>query len=103
MRRSTRSSSRAAAPGGNCIAYALDCGDALGVRNMPAGSYDLVWHDPETGATVRQSGVSVEAGDGYWQAPPTFSGEAAVWIGRVGWAPPTISSATRGDGAELQK
>jgi len=67
----------------SCIAYTDRAGGAVGVRKLPAGRYDLTWVDCATGATKRQDGVTVAAGDGSFPRPPGIGAECAVWIRRA--------------------
>jgi hypothetical protein len=76
-----------AKPGDSYIAYGLaetaaDDLRRLGLRDLSAGTYDLRWFDPVSGATVEHAGLALEAGDHAWDKPDSFGGEAALYLRR---------------------
>ncbi len=54
----------------------------MGIKNMTAGTYDLMWFDTRDGDVVRQSDVSVPWGDVTWSKPASMSSEVALYIKR---------------------
>lgn len=70
-------------PGQSWIAYSYAATSPMGVRNLPAGSYDLLWFDCESGREVVQRGVESKGGAVGWPKPDGFGGEVAVYIGRT--------------------
>jgi len=71
-------------PGKGYIAYAPDGARRLGLRAMTAGTYDLTWFDPVTGATVAQRAVAVPAGEAIWPKPAGIGDEVALRVRRRG-------------------
>ena len=81
---------------GSAILYAANADGDLGLRNQPAGSYDLRWLDIVTGAIVEQDAVSVTGGDATWPRPNGIGPELAVWVRPTGSGPanqPPVASA----------
>ena len=70
-------------PGRSYIAYTDKPSDMFGLKDLPAGRYDLTWLDCVTGRTVAQKAVNVAAGDHGWRKPQQFGSEIAVWIRRA--------------------
>ena len=50
-------------PGMSYIIYTYDCSGPLGLKQLTAGTYELLWFDTITGRIVKQLGVPVAAGD----------------------------------------
>jgi hypothetical protein len=69
-------------PGISYIAYTYDYTGPMGVKDMTAGTYDLMWYDTTNGDIVRRLGVSVGSGDVTWSKPDTLSNEVALYIRR---------------------
>ena len=69
-------------PGSSYIAYTYDYSGTMGVRDMTAGKYDLMWFDPVDGDTVTQKDVSVSSGDATWTKPDTIGNEVALYISK---------------------
>ncbi len=69
-------------PGRSYIAYTYNYKRAMGIKNMTAGTYDLMWFDTRDGDVVRQSDVPVSWGDVTWSKPASMSGEVALYIKR---------------------
>lgn len=69
-------------PGDSYIAYTYDYSGPMGVKNMAAGTYDLMWFDTVDGDTVTQRGVWVPSGDVTWTKPDSISSEIALYIKR---------------------
>ena len=67
-------------PGHCYIAYTCDCSGPMGIRNVTAGNYSLMWFDTVTGKTVTQRSVSVTAGDAKWQKPGSLGKEIALYV-----------------------
>jgi hypothetical protein len=79
----TRSTKWILARPGDCyIAYTYDYLDKIGIKNMVAGDYDLLWLDTETGKTIIQENIPVDWGDGAFSKPADFGREIAVYIKR---------------------
>jgi len=74
-------------PGSSYIAYSYECSGPMGIKNMTAGRYDLMWFDAADGNTVRESDVSVGPGDVTWLKPASMGGEIALYVRR-----PTLSN-----------
>jgi hypothetical protein len=64
-----------AGPSGSYIAYTYECSAPMGVKGLTAGTYDLLWFDTASGATVRQTGVSTAPGDATWPKPNAVGGQ----------------------------
>lgn len=69
-------------PGDSYIAYASALVGDMGLRDMAAGSYDFIWFDSRNGTTVKETAVSVPAGDRSWSKPAAIGSELAVYIKR---------------------
>jgi hypothetical protein len=68
-----------ARPGRRYIAYSSWPG-ALGLRDLPAGPYELTWFDCATGQTVRQRGQRASTGEEVWDRPSGIGEEAAMHL-----------------------
>ncbi len=66
--------------GKSWIAYTENYGKPVGVKDLPGGSYDLLWLDTVDGKTAWQRGVA-GSGAGF-EKPAEFSKEVAVYIVR---------------------
>jgi hypothetical protein len=69
-------------PGHSYLAYTYDYKGAMGIKDLSAGTYSLLWFDTVTGESVKQENVSVTAGDGAWQKPETLGNENALYVKR---------------------
>jgi len=69
-------------PPGSYIAYTYDCSGPMGIKDMTAGIYDLMWFDTVDGKVVSQSGVSVSQEDATWPKPASMGDEIALYIHR---------------------
>lgn len=69
-------------PGSSYIAYTYDCSGPMGVKELTAGSYDLIWFDTVNGDQVVQTRISIPSGDGIWKKPNTVGNEIALYIRR---------------------
>ena len=79
----TRSTKWVLARPGDCyIAYTYDYLDKIGIKNMAAGTYDLLWLDTVTGEMVPQADISINWGNGSFDKPGYFGKEVAVYIKR---------------------
>jgi hypothetical protein len=67
--------------GQSYIAYTYDYSGPMGIKDMAAGTYDLMWFDAVDGDVVSESGVEVGAGDVVWSKPGYLIGdEVALYI-----------------------
>jgi hypothetical protein len=71
-------------PGTSYIAYTYRGSGPLGVKGIPAGTYDLLWFDTVDGDQVRQTGVAVTDARTAWEKPATMGAEVALYIRRQG-------------------
>ncbi|MFH1744458.1 MAG: DUF4038 domain-containing protein [bacterium] len=69
-----------ALPGDSYIAYASNLSGDIGLKDMTAGTYTLMWFDCATGKQITQTGVKVENGDRVWPKPSGIGNELAVYI-----------------------
>jgi hypothetical protein len=69
-------------PGVSYIAYTYAYRDAMGVRNLPAGPYDLLWFDTENGTQVEQKAVQVTSATPGWTKPDHLGSELALYVRR---------------------
>ena len=67
-----------AEPGTRYIAYSESAGSQLGVKNLPAGSFELRWMDTASGATETQASVAVSAGNNSFTKPAGFGNEVVL-------------------------
>ncbi len=65
-------------PGTRYIAYSESAGSQLGLKNLPAGSFELRWMDTATGATDTQASVAVSAGNNSFTKPAGFGNEVVL-------------------------
>ena len=71
-----------ARPGAGYIAYTYEYLDKIGLKNLPAGTYDLLWMDTVSGEIVEQSGIKVDWGDAAFARPESFGSEVVVYVER---------------------
>ena len=65
------------------VAYTYDYFGPMGIKDMKAGQYDLMWFDTVDGDVVTQAGVSVGSGDVAWNKPDVLIGrEVALYAKR---------------------
>jgi hypothetical protein len=69
-------------PGSSYIAYTYDYEHAMGIKNMTAGYYTLMWFDTVSGKTVTRNNVFVTMGEAEWQKPDSLGKEIALYIHR---------------------
>lgn len=67
-------------PGRSSIAYADGKEGPLGLKGLPAGSYDCLWVDCETGRTATLRNVQVSGGETLLNRPGRIGGQCAVWV-----------------------
>ncbi len=65
---------------GQYILYADAAATRLGVRGAPAGSYELTWYDPVTGARQSHAGAVGPDGQGSFVKPGGMGNEVAVFV-----------------------
>ena len=70
-------------PGASYIAYTYDCSGPMGLENLPAGTYDLLWFDARNGTQVMHQGVTARGGSATWPKPETIGNEVALYLKRV--------------------
>jgi hypothetical protein len=66
------------------IAYTYAYEGAMGLKDVRAGNYRLLWMDTVTGETVTVDHVTVGGGDAAWQKPAEFGNEVALYVKRHG-------------------
>jgi hypothetical protein len=71
-------------PGDSYVAYTYDCSGPMGLKDMAAGTYDLLWFDTVDGDAVTQAGVSVPSGEAAWSKPESLGNEVALYVKRKG-------------------
>lgn len=64
------------------IAYTDHYAKPVGLKTVPAGSYDLLWLDTVDGRTLWQRGVTVSGAAAAFEKPAAFSNEVAVYVKR---------------------
>ncbi len=69
-------------PGNSYIAYAPNLSGKIGIKEMKGGTYDFLWFNCKTGKVIKQTNVSIEAGEGRWNPPAEIGTEIAVYIQR---------------------
>ena len=69
-------------PGTSYIAYSYDCAGPMGLKDLAAGTYDLLWFDTVSGRMVKQPGVRVAAGGASWNKPESLGREIALYVRR---------------------
>ena len=74
-----------AKPGFSYIAYTFSYEGDMGVKNISAGTNDLLWVETGTWEEVKETGYQVSWGDVTWHKPDDFSDEIALYIRRVKW------------------
>jgi len=68
--------------GTSYIVYTYDCTGPMGLKELTAGTYDLLWFDTTNGRTVKQPSVSAVAGDATWPKPESLGTEIALYVRR---------------------
>jgi hypothetical protein len=71
-------------PGQGYIAYGPDARTAMGIADLPAGTYALTWLDPATGVEVEAQPVVVSDPEGSFTPPASFREDAVLWLRREG-------------------
>jgi hypothetical protein len=71
-----------ASPGQSYILYTYNYKEGMGLRELPAGRYELLWFDAVTGAEERRV-VSHSGGTAQWEKPQKFGEEIAIYLRRV--------------------
>jgi len=79
-------------PGESYIAYTYEYSGPMGVKNMAAGTYDLMWFDTVDGDMVTQTGISVPSGEVTWSKPYSMGSEVALYIKRQESTSSSLSS-----------
>jgi hypothetical protein len=74
-------------PGRSYIAYTYDCSSPMGIRDLPAGAYDLTWFDTVSGRSESQTKVRVEGSEATWDKPRALGNEIALHLRRSTNAP----------------
>lgn len=64
------------------IAYAEAGNKPLGIKNLPAGRYELTWLDCENGQSVQET-VTVQEANQSFARPERLGGWCAVWVRRL--------------------
>jgi hypothetical protein len=72
-----------ARPGESYIAYTCDYRGPMGLKDVPPGTYDLRWFDPQTGVQVEQPAVRVSSGTPAWAKPAGLGNEVALYVKRT--------------------
>ena len=73
-----------ARPGESYIAYTYDYWGPMGLKSVHAGTYDLLWFDPQSVAQVEQKSVPVKTSSPSWSKPATLGNEIALYLKRTG-------------------
>ena len=71
-----------ASPGKSYIAYTYEYKDAMGIKSLWAGKYDLTWMDTETGMQVLEKNVTVDWQDATWEKPAALGEELVLFVSR---------------------
>jgi hypothetical protein len=73
-----------ASPNHSCLAYTYAYEAAMGVKDLPAGNYRIMWLDTVSGQSVTQDSVSVTSGEARWEKPAGFGSEVALYVKPLG-------------------
>lgn len=73
-----------ARPGDAYIAYTYEYLDRIGLKDLPAGTYDLLWMDTVSGHITEQRGIRVDWGNAAFTKPDSFGSEVVVYVERRG-------------------
>jgi len=71
-----------ASPGYSYIAYSSENSGKLGLQNMVAGTYDMMWYDCVTGQSLKQNNEKISSGRQSWKKPSELGEELALYITR---------------------
>lgn len=74
-------------PGVAYIAYSYAVTGPMGVKQLAAGNYEVLWFDPATGKQVSQAVSVAEAGTITWTKPDGLGNEIALAIKRTAETP----------------
>jgi hypothetical protein len=69
-----------ASPAHSCIAYTYAYEGAMGIKDLPAGNYRLMWLDTVSGQIATQESVSFAGGEARWDKPAGFGSEVALHV-----------------------
>jgi len=69
-------------PGESYILYSTQPGQ-LGIQELSAGEYNLLWIDPITGLEIQESKVPVDSGTQYFSRPAGFGNEVALYLSLI--------------------
>ena len=83
-------------PGKSYIAYSSRHSEKLGIRDMTSGIFDLAWYDCVTGKTSRKNNITVSSGHQFWERPPGFGEEVALYLSRVSDKPGPVKNPASG-------
>jgi hypothetical protein len=93
-----------ASPGYGYIAYSSEHSGALGLQDMVAGTYDMLWYDCATGKSLQQNHIKISSGRQYWKKPPELGEEVALYISRSdGKVKPGAANAQKRDPVRVEK
>ncbi len=71
-----------ASPGYSYIAYSSENSEELGLQNMVAGTFDMMWYDCITGKILQQDHITISSGRQTWKKPSELGEEVALYISR---------------------
>ena len=71
-----------ASPGYSYIVYSSENSVKLGLQNMVAGTYDMMWYDCVTGKSQQQNNQKISSGRQSWKKPSEIGEELALYITR---------------------
>ncbi len=71
-----------ASPGYSYIAYSSENSGKLGLQNMVAGTYDMMWYDCVTGQSQQQNNEKISSGRQSWKKPSELGEELALYLTR---------------------
>lgn len=70
-------------PGDAYIAYTYNYSGPMGIKDMAAGTYYLLWFDTVDGGMVEQTNVSIPSGSVLWSKPDSMGNEIALYVQRM--------------------
>ncbi len=70
-------------PGRRYIAYSSSLQTAMGIKDFPAGTWDLFWFDCASGKEHMQKNVRAAAGNCAWRTPSGMGSEVALYVKRT--------------------
>ncbi len=71
-------------PAVSYIAYGRNVPASMGIRDVQAGTYTLLWLDTVSGNSITETDVTTNSGDANWPKPVGIGSEVALYVLKTG-------------------